>query len=246
MNPVLPSAPRPRQSNIELLRIVAMFFVLMLHANCLVLGYPEVTDFQTNWLPAATQTLFEQTAICAVNLFVLISGWFGIHTKRKSLTALIFQYVFLAGVLLLVPGVLCSDSLAALKTPVRALISIGSFWFVPAYLMLCLLAPALNAMVEHSSRRVLRHTLIAFFAFQTIYSWGFAGGAGSMFSNGYSTLSFVGLYLLARYVRVYRPWPFVLRARVQYLVALAFILIPAFISSSTPVFMGGGNSPDVA
>ena len=37
-----------RQSNIELLRILAMLFVLIGHANGLVLGLPATEDFQNN------------------------------------------------------------------------------------------------------------------------------------------------------------------------------------------------------
>lgn len=43
--------------------------------------------------------------------------------------------------------------------------------------------------------------MISFFAFQTIYSWVSDGAA--FFENGYSTLSFMGLYLLARYTKIY-------------------------------------------
>ena len=92
MNATSDAIQRPRQSNIELLRIAAMLLILVLHANFFALGAYEPEDFKTDPLPTATRILFEQAAIYAVNLFVLISGWFGIRTKTKSLTALMFQY----------------------------------------------------------------------------------------------------------------------------------------------------------
>lgn len=94
MNATSDAIQRPRQSNIELLRIAAMLLILVLHANFFALGAYEPEDFKTDPLPTATRILFEQAAIYAVNLFVLISGWFGIRTKTKSLTALMFQYAF--------------------------------------------------------------------------------------------------------------------------------------------------------
>ena len=38
--------------------------------------------------------LFESLAIVCVNVFVLISGWFGIRPKWKSVTNFLFQVFF--------------------------------------------------------------------------------------------------------------------------------------------------------
>lgn len=71
-----------------------------------------------------------------------------------------------------------------------------------AYIGLYLLAPVLNAFVEKATEKELRWVLICFYIFQTLYGWIF-GGTTNFFLNGYSTMSFIGLYLLARYVRLY-------------------------------------------
>lgn len=153
MNATSDAIQRPRQSNIELLRIAAMLLILVLHANFFALGAYEPEDFKTDPLPTATRILFEQAAIYAVNLFVLISGWFGIRTKTKSLTALMFQYAFFFILLLIVPGWIEAGSPTRLWPAIRQGLSLNAYWFVPSYLILCLLAPGLNAFAEQSSRR---------------------------------------------------------------------------------------------
>lgn len=76
----------------------------------------------------------------------------------------------------------------------------GTYWFIKAYIMLYIFAPVLNAFVELSSRLQIKYFLISFYIAQTVY--GFYINIG-WFSSGYSPLSFMGLYLLARYMRLY-------------------------------------------
>ena len=87
-----------RKSNIELLRIVAMLMVLFLHSNFLSLGYVDkVISVETFW-----RVMAEQLCIICVNVFVLISGWFGIKSNLKGSFSLLFQ-VFFYGILLACP-----------------------------------------------------------------------------------------------------------------------------------------------
>ena len=65
----------------------------------------------------------------------------------------------------------------------------------------------LNAFVESCDKKQFKTLLICFYVFQTIYAFVFWNGAPYL-QNGYSALSFMGLYLLARYIRLYplRIW----------------------------------------
>jgi hypothetical protein len=64
-----------------------------------------------------------------------------------------------------------------------------------------LFAPALNTFVEHATRRQFATVLLSFLAFQCIYGWLWEGT--KWFVAGYSAISFMWLYLLARYVRLH-------------------------------------------
>lgn len=75
-----------------------------------------------------------------------------------------------------------------------------SLWFVKAYLGLYILSPLLNVFAEKASRRQFKILLILFFTFQTVYGCTYSV---NWIHSGYSTFSFIGLYLLASYMRTY-------------------------------------------
>lgn len=75
------------------------------------------------------------------------------------------------------------------------------WWFVVSYLGLMFFSPMLNIFVEHTDKKALKIFLIFYFLFEMVYGWLCIDEAH--FINGYSTFSFIGLYLLARYVRSY-------------------------------------------
>ena len=83
-----------RDSNIELLRIVAMILVLFLHSNYFSLGGVELYNIQTLIHPSYIRALAEQLCIICVNLYVFISGWFGIKPSIKGVLSLLFQVLF--------------------------------------------------------------------------------------------------------------------------------------------------------
>lgn len=189
---------RKRQSGIELLRIIAMFLVLVVHAS-----FSEITyhDLQQSPLSSFTRIFFQSLSIGCVDIFVLITGWFGIRPKRKSFFGFVFQCAFF---LFGIYAFCLATGLASfsMKGIAECLLFRGT-WFVKAYILLYILAPLLNAFIDSASERQHRLLLIYFFLFQTIYSW--ASFAVTFFEQGYSTMSFIALYLLARYFSIYKP-----------------------------------------
>lgn len=81
---------KKRLSNIELLRILSMIFVMLIHVTYALSGkYYSQSD---SLMSVIVQWI---TMIC-VDLFVLISGWFGIHFTIKGIVKLLYQTIFLA------------------------------------------------------------------------------------------------------------------------------------------------------
>ena len=180
--------PKVRTSNIELLRIISMFMVMMLHVNYTALGVPTIADAQNNVLPTFTRIFFEMLSIGSVNVFVLISGWFGIKASWKSLAAFIFQCIFIAW------GIYAIMSFYGLVPLSLHNLDVTLFvrsWFVQAYLGLYILTPALNLLIEHSKRRHLQ-ILLGLFLLEFIYD--FLSTDNMLFNSGYSIIHFVLLY----------------------------------------------------
>ena len=188
-----------RSSNLELLRIVAMLLVVFLHANYFSLGWINIDDINNQPVNSFIRILFQQLCTVCVNVFVLISGWFGIKPSLKGAMSLLFQVFFFS---LLIISII---SLLGIRTSLKGIILpfyFGvSWWFVPAYLILYIISPVLNTFLEKTSPKLQFFVLIAFFIAEFIYGWIHTDYAN--FANGYSAISFIGLYLLARFVRLH-------------------------------------------
>ena len=191
---------KERLSNIELLRLLAMFLVLVVHADFFSLGTPTQEDVISTPASAFFRFFFESLSIVCVNVFVLISGWFGIRPSAKGFCNFIFQCLFFLVGIYIVVLIFGLTSLSA-KGIAGCLVLLKWNWFIKAYMGLYILSPVLNTFINNTEKKTFKKVLISFFAFQTIYSWVSDGAA--FFENGYSTLSFMGLYLLARYTKIY-------------------------------------------
>ncbi len=204
---------KERQSNIELLRIFAMLGVVFMHFNGEPgMGFDYVLQGSINHY---LLLLLESMAICAVNLFVLITGYFSVTTQKRKLSkafCLILQvslfrlgYTVLAGVLW--NGI-------SLRGIVNALIPVN--YFVVLYVAVYLLSPYLNLLLQKltdSGRiRLLILSLILFSAWpslvdvaQTVLNTQFPGlstigldGSGS----GYTLVNFLLMYLIGGVLRL--------------------------------------------
>ncbi len=189
----------PRQSNFELLRIVAMFMVLMLHSDFWPLGIPTYSDFVSEPVTTWTKVFFESVAIVCVNVFVMISGWFGIKPTVKGLSGFIFQslYFFIGSYLVLI---LCGIVRPSVTGLAGCFFFTKEDWFIKSYVALYILSPVLNMFAEKCSKRQFEIVLVGFFVFQTLYGM---TSTAQYILRGYSAFSFIGLYLLARYLRLY-------------------------------------------
>lgn len=93
-NMIRPLAKK-RQVNIELLRIIAMILVLLTHTGN---GGCDINLVKTDvWAAIGTYEVDSWIFVC-VPSFVVISGYFGIHWKRKGLSNYLFQIGFWGGV----------------------------------------------------------------------------------------------------------------------------------------------------
>ncbi len=191
----------PRNSSIEFLRIISMIMVLILHANFFSLGVPVKFDIISSPIHSIASIFIESLCLVAVNVFVLISGWFGIRLSVKRIVGFVFQVWFF----LLVGAIIYMIINHSFKLPgggkelILSLLS-PNYWFVKAYLILMLLAPIINCFLQYSTKQTILFVIIALFVFQSV--WGFIFNT-DWYSGGSSPISFVFLYLLAQYFRKY-------------------------------------------
>ena len=191
--------PQVRESNVEVLRLIATFFIIFIHSNFLSLGVPQSEDFICNPISTLIRTLFETLGIIGVNCFIFISGWFGILLKIKGIVNLLFQcawFYILISLIFNIIGITTFE-LSHIKRYLFA-----DDWFIVCYLLLMILSPILNSFVENTRKEVFRNVLILYFLFTFTYG---TISSLSAFNGGYSTIFFIGYYLLIRYIRIHRP-----------------------------------------
>lgn len=189
-----------RSSNIELLRILAMFQVLILHTLFLSIGTPSQSQCINASGEAFIRLFLQSLSIVAVNVFIFISGWFGIKPTLKKLLSLLFQVFFFTITILILFGSIRGFGNISIGAVLKSLLITKCYWFVKSYICLFILAPVLNRFAEQARKREFSLLLICFFTFQSIYGW---TDSAPEFNYGYSVISFAGLYLLARYLRLY-------------------------------------------
>ena len=175
-----------RNYGIDLLRVVAIFQVLMLHTlgrgNVLgSVGYGSA-QYKFAWL-------LEMGAFGATDIFALISGYVSYTDKEKKVNfanyiVLWLQVLFYSVGVTLWFKLLHPDWVTPLdQIQMFFPVSFELYWYFTAYTGVFMLMPVLNAGVRHCSQRSARKLfvlMIAVFSFYATVSQRF------MFSNGYS------------------------------------------------------------
>ena len=171
-----------RNSSLESLRLLSMLMVLILHSFW---GYTHGSG-----ILQAIDFFRDCAAICAVNVFLLISGYFGIRWKLKSLFNLLFQLFFYAFTVYGVATILefVDYSLIGLLSNAKCLYS--HWGFITYYLLLYLCSPLLNAFVY----KVTEKQLLGFIIISIISEW--------FLTRDYSFLNYCTMYLIGRYISV--------------------------------------------
>lgn len=225
-----------RESNIELLRIISMILVLVTHACYVSLGPPTFSDISNSFSSSLIRVLCESFSDVCVNVFILISGWFGIKSRLDRFLSFIFQIYFINIILYFImrSGGLMDP--VDLKGWVNLFLGgYGIYWFAKAYIILYIFAPVLNSFAEYCEKRQLEYFLVSFYTVQTILGFFFDTGG---FYSGYSPWSFMGLYLLARYMRLYPNKFTQFDKSVDLMVYFFFSLLTAILSLSMTYWWG--------
>ena len=191
-----------RDSNMELYRIVAMLLVMLFHVFGKIDQIGDKLFSDTLETMHIVNLLFTSATFVCVDMFVLLSGWYGINTRWSKVKAFIFQVLFYSVSIYLIM-LLCCPSIQFSWSFLAHVFILDDYWFVPVYLMLYLFAPAINPFIKKSTDKEFLTLLIAIFAMQSIYGWLNYRESGYM--EGCSPISFLILYMIGAYMRRTAP-----------------------------------------
>ncbi len=197
---------KKRMANMEVLRILAMMMVVMLHYLSKGGVLPAMTGpLDVNGYVA---WVLESFSIVAVNVYMLISGFFLTESKFRctrliQLVCQVLFYSLLVPVVLMAAGVLSVSDLNLYKLLQYVLpVEMEQYWFATAYVMLYLLSPILRCAVHHMKKTQLKATIIILLLFWSVNK-SVLPVRLTIDELGYDALWFVCVYLCAAYIRLY-------------------------------------------
>lgn len=196
---------KDRDSNIELLRIIATLLILIVHCNGWFLSQWGGVNgwYSDGYAIGVTRVLIQSIGALGVDLFILISGFYGIRPKLKSVvnlfTCIFFFYV---GCYLWACYYLGSIEFSIGGLMENVLSFSYQNWFINCYLMLMLVSPVLNTFVENTNRKyTLIYTLV--FMLFTYYFGHIRQNGYFGYNNGYSFVMMITVYMVGRCLNKY-------------------------------------------
>ena len=191
-----------RNYGIDLLRILAMFMVVVLHVLWFggILKAKEIApaNYWTAWF-------LEIAAYGAVDIYALISGYVGYRVKHKYASiAELWLRVLLYSVSFNVLDQIFFDHIFKKKKLLPSFFPVTrvDYWFFTMYFGLFLLMPVLNAAIEKLDRKGLRNVVLSsVFLFSVLpFLW---NNDTFHTKGGYSLLWLMILYLIGAYIGKY-------------------------------------------
>lgn len=225
------SKVKMRNSNFELMRIVSMFFIVIYH----IIIHGKLLE---NSHGTTHFVLYIILAICIVhvNSFILVTGYFQCKSKLK-LTKVIqlnnsiwFYTVSIVLFFIIVKGN-TFNSIELLKTFLP--ISYNDYWFLTNYLILYLISPILNTVINNIDEKKFKRIIVLLLFIDSILPT----LTNSSFFNvtlGYSLYHFIFLYFVGAFLRNYpiEDWYIFKKAskKALQLISLFIFFLMAFIN----------------
>ena len=205
---------KKRETNLELLRIVAMLMVISLHyldkGNALA-EIGKILPGDGNFTNEILAWCFEVLSYGAVNLYIMISGYFMINSRARMEKPfkMVVQVLFYSiGIFLifLVMGKLPDYATETFYkhmffTPVAA----SHYWFASSYIFFYLTAPFLAVGIRKLNKtQHLGIVIITMLLFSRLWKT-ILPQTAPLDDKGYGILWFITLFVLASYIRRFVP-----------------------------------------
>lgn len=207
INTSIPSTQKSRNSSIELLRIISMWMIVFYHFHTHVLQQgSDAIVFR------AVQIPIHIAVIC----FVLISGYFGINASIKGFSKLLAKIMFYAFSIILIVvlyGVISGNQVLYSTDYVHQypfdkgfalnsllFVSRSPLWFIRSYLLLYMISPFFNKVLENQTKQE-RILLLIVLGFITLWiDLLRVDGMG----GGKNVLNFSFIYAIGRTIKEYQ------------------------------------------
>lgn len=197
---------KKKNANIELLRMLSMLMVVMLHALGKGRLLPNLAENGgvNGWIA----WILECLSISAVNIFMLISGYFLIRSefRIRRLIELVLEVLFYAfGSFLICHafGIDTGNDMNVYNTLFSVFpIHMDLYWFITSYIVIYMLQPLLKSGVEHMTQKQFGTMLIVLIIFESVFKTVLPVRLEED-EFGYNVLWFLIVFLAGAYFRYY-------------------------------------------
>ena len=206
LNAPLEAVKPVRNATMDLLRIFAMFFIVVHHLTINNIGLSAIENgVDMGLLGQYLGTSFVDCfVIIGVNIFFMLSGFFGINLKPRKIFLLIFKvyiyWILAGGIAMAIGNVPATSAVEVIKYLVKG---ISKYWFILMYMLLMIFAPALNVIANEI---VKRKGGVGYFVFLTTLFFLVVGFIADYFypilgtNRGYSVIWAAVPYLYGRII----------------------------------------------
>nr|MBP3283675.1 acyltransferase family protein [Treponema sp.] len=187
-----------RQRNIDLLRIVSIFFITMHHLT--INGIFNLDALSNGAYPTERleitffASMLNAFLVVGVNIFFLISGYFQIKLSIKKIFFLIIYIALFYGILNLTNSIYTHKKID-FHFFTSTIMSLRRYWFVNVYILLSLASPFLNKLLETSSKLEIQNFFIGILIVCCGYYTFISNNDGGI-NKGYSLVSAIYLYII--------------------------------------------------
>jgi surface polysaccharide O-acyltransferase-like enzyme len=207
---------KKREVNLELLRIIAMLMVISLHylgkGNTMAAGITAVSPTDPNFINEVLAWTLEALSYGAVNLYVMISGYFLINSmvRMEKVWKLIVQVLFYSiGIFLifLSIGQIPADMQGSFYHYGIMIFPFTSqhYWFASIYLILYLLAPFIAIGLRKTNKKqTFALVVILLLCFSRVLKYFFPNMVMHD-EQGYGIIWMTVVFVIAVYIRRFVP-----------------------------------------
>lgn len=205
-----------RSANIELIRILSMLGIIIMHSlNPHMFGLLSWIAAQRNWWAIAITYYIVSFFACAVNLFILISGYFMCQTYHRKMVKpikLLMQVIIFRIVDYLL-GVIIGSHDLTVHGLIISLIPVN--YYVILYIALYWISPYINIVIDALNHNELKKCIFLLLSIFSVYptlvdfAQEIAGNEINGLSSvgmygsqwGYSIVNFILMYIIGAYIR---------------------------------------------
>ena len=203
-----PNSKNERQSGIELLKLIALFLIVVSHMTGTIsnsheyIWYPEYTipiNKATRDLQIWILNFYSHLGALGNLIFFISSFWFLCEDKKRGLK----KIVLLAVDVWLISVIVLIGAASQIEIPAELVIKsffptlFGNNWFISCYILIFAIHPILNLAIKNLDQKSL---LLICLVIVTIY---FVLGMITNFFFSNNLVIFVGLYFVVAYVKKY-------------------------------------------